>query len=763
VSVTRHELPQDVGTAGFGVTAVGRPEPTGDPDPDQLRVLATRLATYIASAVLIGTGYHLWQDVEANLHVIALWSSLACYVLGFGIAWYGSLSGPTPARRENAAVVGLVLAFVIYAVNYTLFRATTYGTDAMLFNAYSAELVTRWANPYVQNMQPAFGLFGVPPNLVTPTAGGGVVSQQSYPALSFLVYVPFALLGINALWLNVVAHVGLLITLICVAPRPLKAFAALILFADAAYAQYTLGSVTDILWALPACLCAYYWRSRPMLAAFYLGLACGVKQSPWFIVPFALVAWGFLAVERRRWLSFFEPLSVLLLTFFLPNALYIAWDPGAWLRGVLTPMAGNLIAFGSGIVQLTTANVYATDLHTLTVLSASVLGLLLIIYAIDRRKFGFVPFIAPGIALFFAARSLQNYFMFWPVALVAYGMSRPADLRLVAPAPDRARIPWAPIAVGTLATILVGFLIVRSTTAAATALHVSILRYGYDDATKNVDAFEIRLSNADQKHARSVRFGVLTQGNGDNFTYWVRRPETIGPNVQRELRITAPGMSSEIAAEDQSVQIVAIDTAAGTQAYSPAVEIGPAAAGLANPRLASWLPGKPSTPVGWNYAPADFNSGAIRRTKDGKRNALAFVVAPPRNDEWHVASISQKLPGTLRRFTIVLRPYRNYIGNAYPRSIFGVELIDALGHHAYYTIDSSLLHTEIFKHDQFTVFEVPGRIGAWNSIDVDPEQLRKSADFMLSEASQVEINVIAAQHRGEPGVVRGDFGGIESD
>jgi hypothetical protein len=142
---------------------------------------------------------------------------------------------------------------------------------------------------------------------------------------------------------------------------------------------------------------------------------------------------------------------------------------------------------------------------------------------------------------------------------------------------------------------------------------------------------------------------------------------------------------------------------------------------------------------------------------------LAVSVAPPRDDEWHVASISQKLPGTLRRFTISLRPYLNYIGNAYPRSIFGIEMIDPLGHHAYYTVDSSLLHTEIFKHDAFTVFEVPGRIGAWNNIDIDPDQLRKSADFMLSDSSQIEINVIAAQHRGEPGTVRGDFGGIVSD
>ena len=278
-----------------------------------------------------------------RVHVFALWSSLACYVLGFGIAWYTSLD-VAPDRRENAAIGGLLVAFVVYAVNYTLFRASSYGTDAMLFNAYSADLLTHGINPYAANMQPAFDLFGVPTNLVTPTANGGVVFEQSYPALSFLLYVPFALFGQSTLWLSVAAHLGLLVALVLIAPRPFKGLAPVILFADPSYAQYTLGSVTDVIWALPAVLCAYFWRSKPILAALFLGLACGIKQSPWFVVPFAIVAWSATAVERKRWSSFFEPFSVLLLTFFLPNAPFIVWDAPKWLRGVLTPMAGNLIA-----------------------------------------------------------------------------------------------------------------------------------------------------------------------------------------------------------------------------------------------------------------------------------------------------------------------------------------------------------------------------------------------------------------------------------
>ncbi|MBV9103926.1 MAG: hypothetical protein JO060_10055 [Candidatus Eremiobacteraeota bacterium] len=761
MSLTRPVFEPGVEAPSLGVVPE-RPKATTDASSPTAEI-ATKIGVYIASAVLIGTGYHLWQEIEANVHIVSLWSSLLCYALGFALAWYGSLNTVAPSRRENMAITGLLLAFVAYAVNYTLFRATAYGTDAMLFNAYSAELLTRGVNPYAANMQPAFGLFGVPTNLVTPTVTGGAIFAQSYPALSFLVYVPFALLGQSALWLSIAAHLGLLATLVVIAPRPFKALAPVILFADPVYTQYTLGSVTDIIWALPAVLCAYYWRSKPALAAFYLGLACGFKQSPWFIVPFAIVAWAFTAVERRRWLSFFEPLCVLLLTFFIPNAPFIIWDPHRWLSGVMTPMAGNLIAFGSGIVQLTTANVYATDLHTLTTLSAAVLGLLLVFYAVDRRRFGFVPFLAPGIALFFAARSLQNYFMFWPVALMAYAFSSPGEIWLRSESAERRRA-WAPIAVAALATIVVGFMIVRGTTVAAYDMRVSILHYGYDNATKNVNAFNVRLANPERQHPRAIRFGVLLQGSGDDFIYWTAKPLTVSPGLNRDVTIKAPNVQSEIPSGDHSVQVVAIDADAGTQAYSAPIELEPLAAGIANPMLTSWLPGRPSTPVGWDISPTDFATGWIRRIDLGKhRGGLAYAVAASPDDEWHVASVGQKLPGKLRRFSALLRPYQNYVGEgAYPRSIFGIEMIDSLGHHAYYVVDSALLHAEVFKHDQFTMFQVPGRIGAWNTIEVDPAQLQRDAGFMLSDTSQVEINILAGQHHGEPGTVRGDFGGIES-
>jgi len=718
------------------------------------------LGAYISSAILIGTGYHIWQEVEANLHVVALYSSLACYVFGFILAFYGSLTSASNARKENLAIGGLVFAFLAYAVNYALFRITSYGTDAMLFNAYSAELVLHGANPYAATMQPAFSLFNVPKNLVTPTATGDAIFSQSYPALSFLIYVPFALLGINAIWVSILSHVALILILVWVAPRPLKAVAPLILFADPSYAEYTLGSVTDIIWAVPIALCAYFWRSKPQLAALFLGIACCRKQSPWFVVPFAVVYWAMNAWSHRSPRRFYEPLAIMLVAFFLFNAPYIVVGPHEWVHGVLTPMAGNLIAFGSGIVQLLTANVYATDLRTLTIVSASVLGLCVIAYAIDRRRLAFLPFIAPGIALFFAARSLQNYFMFWPVALVAFHFSAPEDVRSILPLEQRSRISAALVAVGSLAVVLLGFMIVRNATVPATSLRVSTIRYAYNPATNGVNVFEVRVENSDHRRPHEIRFGILQQGQGSRFDYWVQQPQSVGPDESRDLRLKAPSVDDEVRPGNSTVQVVAIDADSGVQVYSDPETIAQPSAGLVNARLASWQAGPPSTPVGWEYSGPDFKNGYVWHNHDGRRNILSFNIAAPRQDEWHVAAVSQQMSGTLHKFSLSLRPYENYVGDAYPRRIFGLEIIDPLGHHAYYTIDSELLHSEVFKHDQFTTFVLPGRLHDWNTIDVDPDQLVKTAGFILSDVTQVQINVVAAVHRGEPGSVRGDFGGI---
>ena len=122
------------------------------------------------------------------------------------------------------------------------YKVAFYGTDALLFNAYSARLLLEGIDPYTRSMEAAYGFFNAPQTIVTPTAQGTGVYVQSYPALSFLIYVPFiALHAHNVLWLSVAAHLAAILLLAWAAPPPLRGVAALVLAVAPSYLEYTVG------------------------------------------------------------------------------------------------------------------------------------------------------------------------------------------------------------------------------------------------------------------------------------------------------------------------------------------------------------------------------------------------------------------------------------------------------------------------------------------------------------------------------------------
>jgi uncharacterized membrane protein len=709
--------------------------------------------------VLVFAGYRVWQDTDVDAYPVAFAGALLCITFGLGLAFYASLGGVAPARKENAAVTGLVVAFLTYAATFMFLHGTRYGSDALLFDAYSARLAAGGHNPYAHSMQQAFSFFGASRSLVTPTASGGEILAQSYPALAFLIYVPAMALGLSALWVDIAAHAALIAILAWVAPRPLKALAPLVLFVDPSYTDYTLGSVTDIVWVVPVALCARYWNSKPVVAAAFLGAACAVKQQPWFIVPFALVAWILDAYDRRQPRRLWAPATALALAFLIPNTTFIATDARGWLTGIVTPLRGDLLAFGSGVLQLATANAFVADPHLLSMLSTFSLAVLLAVYTFYRKQFGFLPFVASAVALFFAPRELQNYFMYLPVPLIVYHFSP----RLVALESARPRARWgvSPVAIGLLAVALAGVLVVWESTNPVRAVSVSVLRSEYDPATGNVDALVVRAQNNDRT-THAVRFGVQTQGKGDDFSFWLRSPESIAAHGARTLRVSAPNYRTQLRPGGQTAQVVAVDAKSGIQAYSDPREVRAPFGGLMNPRLSAWEKGPPQAPTSWTYAASDPSTAFVKRA--GHSDVLSFAITPPAapaDGDWRFATLSQALPGTPLHVTLRILPESDYHGGAHPRTFFGLRLTDALGHNAYYAIDSGLHEPAIRGDGMDTVFVLPGRLHGWNAVEIAPEQL-KAARFAWADTKPIVVSVVALAHRGDA-PVRGEFGGATGE
>ncbi len=732
-----------------------RRHPAQPIDPDAVGILA-------AAIVLIGTGYAIWQQVATNLNAVAMYSSLGCYVAAFVLL---ALIVETRVPRQILALIGLLLAFTLLAGNVLTYNGRSYGTDSLLFNAYSADLFMRGIDPYTVSMQPSFRAFGVSESLVTPTTDGQAVFALSYPALSFLIYIPALLVGVqNLIWVSVLAHLGVIVTLWKIAPRGLKCVVPLLVFVDVSYSQYTIGAVTDVLWALPAVLAAYYWTRHPLRAAALLGIACAVKQTPWVIVPFFFIDVTRTAWRERNIMAMLAPVAIVLIAFVIPNAPFMMWHPGAWIGGVGAPLTGKLILFGSGIVQLVTSNTLALDAKTLSTWSLTTLAIAYAAYAIAPRRLLSLPMLAPLIAYFLAPRSLQNYFMYLPVVLAGRivappalheyeATTRPQPSRIIVRARRYAIVGLAALAVLTFTGALVSQVLISRANP-----HLEIADVNIDPAGS---AKYITVSTSGASTVRHVRFGLMRQGVGIDFSMLGSDVYSIGEGP-RSYRLQIPNALVAKLSPTQSIAAVALDAFNGKEYYSPAFSLAKVSGLtqlnlLKNGNLRNWLNGSPkANPLAWDFSQADFDLGKIRRI--GRTNALRFNLDTPKGAEWGFASISQILSATSGSIFLRLKPEEDYRGDAYPLRIFGVEVVDALQNHDYYTIDSTLTKPVIYRRDRFTVHVFPGQLHQWNIVET---KIGNQGDGALAPlTSTVQYNIVAAVHKSVKGGVQGSFGGV---
>jgi len=295
------------------------------------------------------------------------------------------------------------------------------GSDAALFTRYAVDLLLSGRNPYSCSMQPALTLYSVDYAWVTQTMDGGMVSTYSYPALSFLVYVPAALLGVVDVGLVMVSFFALVaVLLIFETPKEYRLIPLLVLLLDPSLAAFSYGGAHDIIWVFFLLLSMKFFNPRSRrelrLSAALLGLSMAVKQMPWLILPFTAI-WVFKEAGRREALAY---LGVAAASFLAPNLAFILWSPLDWLRGVLTPIAQPLIPMGVGLVSLVYEGYVYLPRSFFTVATAVAAALALALYWVNFEKLKPLAWIAPPLILFFAWRSLYNYFLFFiPVAYYA--------------------------------------------------------------------------------------------------------------------------------------------------------------------------------------------------------------------------------------------------------------------------------------------------------------------------------------------------------
>jgi uncharacterized membrane protein len=409
-----------------------------------------------------------WAFRISGYLTFAPWVAIPVVLLGLAglvvivVAWL-----PEQAASERwqhrigwVALAAALAGLAIWAY-FQVLTAPDYGTDEIAFDQYAAQLVMHGINPYLRSMAPSFALFHVSPDGYTFQLNGQPVTALSYPALAFAGYLPLLAFGVTmqaAVWTDLAAWAAGMVILYRVLPRPLAPLAVIVASADI-YTGYAVGGVTDALFVPLLVLAAAGWDkfgSRRGPAAWRgpacLGLAMAVKQTPWLVLPFLVAGVVLESLRdggpRQAIRDGSRYLGITFAAFVLPNLPFILGSPGAWLRGVLTPLVAHTVPAGQGLVSLSLSlMIGGGSMTAYTVAAVVVLGALLTCYAVTYPALKPATFVLPSIALFFADRSFGSYLvMLIPAALAAAATTaRPA-----------ATSTAATTAIGTAATTAIG-------------------------------------------------------------------------------------------------------------------------------------------------------------------------------------------------------------------------------------------------------------------------------------------------------------------
>jgi uncharacterized membrane protein len=398
--------------------------------PSLDEVFIVRIAFLFSAQFALYEGFADWNRGRADIHPEVAVLTLAIYAVSLLVIGMSLVRGSIVLRFRNLPLLPFLLAtFTSIYVVATIAYNGSYRTDVLAYSHYAAILfATKGANPYTQNMANALAMFNVQPSDLTPLTSGTYLATFQYPALHFLVFVPFVWLGLamgftpDMRWVLVLFEIGTVLTLYVKGPQKLRLLLLLPLFAGSdLMINYTAASVSDALWVLPLLFAAFY-MDRPIVSGIFYGVACAFKQLPWVLAPFLLI-YMMRTEEGRdlrekitRTVKFALASVALFLVFNLP---FMIMNMTAWFGNVLTPMTEDLVMLSQGASQLTQVGLLPVDKVFYTVMTGAVAVVLIVNYYVYFDKLKYVVWILPGIILWFSYRSLTSYIIYWMPLMLA--------------------------------------------------------------------------------------------------------------------------------------------------------------------------------------------------------------------------------------------------------------------------------------------------------------------------------------------------------
>jgi len=387
-------------------------------------IFILRLVFLFTGQFALYEGFQDWNRGRADLHPEVAILTLAVYAVSLMILALSLMPNNVVLKFRHFPLIPFILATLtgVYVVAEIAYKGS-YRTDVLAFSQYAAMLFANHGlNPYLQDMSRSLTIFAVQASDLTPLTSGTFTTTFQYPALQFLVFVPFVWLGLQDMrWVLVAFELGVLFTLYLRSPSSLRPMIILPMFAGSdLMINFTASSVTDMLWVLPLLFAAFNLK-KPLASGLFYGLACSFKQIPWLLAPFLLV-YLFRSedvIVRERLLKIGKFAVATGVVFLGLNLPFIVDAPGIWFSNVLTPISADLVILSQGPSVLTQAGVLPVGRMFYTVLAIAVLLTLIVNFYVYFDKLKFVFWIFPGIILWFSYRSLTNYVIYWLPLMLA--------------------------------------------------------------------------------------------------------------------------------------------------------------------------------------------------------------------------------------------------------------------------------------------------------------------------------------------------------
>jgi len=586
-----------------------------------------RIGLLGAGALLLRMSMHV--AISAPLADIPAYLFAVIALGGLGLAALAAAGWRTPSPRWRWLILLAVVSEI--ALTATIWRQTQrlhpFSTvDVALYNDMASELVRRGENPYTWDYNNVHEVYRMSQAASTPQLDGSVTERHPYPSLSFLAALPLDTFGLPGVWLvPILAQLALAVMLFLAAPRAIQPVVLLPMVVWFSFSGLTAIGANDIVWATLIVGMIVAWR-KPTLAALLYGLAVSYKQSPWLLFPFlAIRLWrgndqDSPPAQRLQRVVRFAAITGL--TFLLVNLPFILWEPEAWLKGVFSPLTGNLVYLSQGGPAGLTAFGYVNLPKNFYLLATlTVLGLLLFSYWRHYAALRDIFVIMPAILMWFSYRTLVSYWVFWALPALAIAVRHPPPVTAHLPKPGRLNTALVSVA-GLLVLVAAGLFMASESPVSIEAIPPYLTVDG------QVVHMAVRVEN-NSDATLTPRFGVQHSISSYNPLPWYIKsgPLALQPGESAVYQIASDGQLTFPASS--AAQVVVTD-AGGAYALRGIATIGPDRSflwpdAIPNPEFLFW-DSTATAPIFWGLRAEPAGAGVASYGEIAGQGALMLAL-----------------------------------------------------------------------------------------------------------------------------------------